>query len=105
MYLGKVVEISDSKGLYKKPLHPYTKALFSAAPIPDPKIEKTRHRIVLEGDVPSPDQERIGCYFYDRCPNRKELCKTHIPDLIEVDTDHRVACFLYYPQEKLARMD
>ncbi len=105
MYLGRVVEISDSKSLYKKPLHPYTKALFSAAPIPDPRIEKTRTRIVLEGDVPSPDQERVGCYFYDRCPNKMDKCRNHIPDLIDAETDHKVACFLYYSQEQLARLD
>lgn len=105
MYLGKVVEISDSKALYKNPLHPYTKALFSAAPIPDPQVEKTRQRIVLEGDVPSPDQERVGCYFYDRCPYRMDICKNHIPDLIDAETDHKVACYLYYSQEQLARLD
>ncbi|HDQ14648.1 MAG TPA: ATP-binding cassette domain-containing protein [Sediminispirochaeta sp.] len=105
MYLGKVVEISDSKSLYKNPLHPYTKALFSAAPIPDPRIEKTRKRIVLEGDVPSPDQERFGCYFNDRCPHRMEVCKKNVPELIQVDTDHKVACYLYYKQEQLARLD
>ncbi|MGC9311429.1 MAG: ABC transporter ATP-binding protein [Sediminispirochaetaceae bacterium] len=105
MYLGRVVEIADSKGLYKKPLHPYTQALFSAAPIPDPQIEKTRKRIVLEGDVPSPDQERFGCYFYDRCPKRMDICKKHIPQLIDVDTDHQVACYLYYSQDQLARLD
>jgi len=105
MYLGRVVEISDSKRLYKKPLHPYTQALFSAAPIPDPRIEKTRQRIVLEGDVPSPDQERFGCYFYDRCPKKMDICKNHIPELLEVDTDHKVACYLYYKQEDMARLD
>ncbi len=105
MYLGKVVEISDAKSLYKNPLHPYTKALFSAAPIPDPKIERERKRIVLEGDVPSPDQERIGCYFYDRCPHRMEVCKNHIPQLLEVEADHQVACYLYYKQEDMARLE
>lgn len=105
MYLGKVVEISNSRRLYEKPLHPYTQALFSAAPIPDPKVERTRQRIVLEGDVPSPDQERFGCYFYDRCPKRMEVCKNHIPDLLDVDTDHKVACYLYYSQDQLADLD
>jgi len=104
MYLGKIVEISDAKSLYKKPLHPYTKALFSAAPIPDPKIERERQRIVLEGDVPSPDQERVGCYFYDRCPHCMEVCRKNIPQLLEVETDHKVACYLYYKQEDLARL-
>jgi oligopeptide transport system ATP-binding protein len=105
MYLGKIVEISDAKSLYKKPLHPYTKALFSAAPIPDPKIERERQRIVLEGDVPSPDQERVGCYFYDRCPHCMEVCRKNIPQLLEVETDHKVACYLYYKQEDLARLE
>ncbi len=105
MYLGKVVEIANAKNLYKNPLHPYTKALFSAAPIPDPKIERERKRIVLEGDVPSPDQERVGCYFYDRCPHRMEVCKNHIPYLYDADTDHKVACYLYYKQEDLARLE
>ncbi|MFP4180134.1 MAG: ABC transporter ATP-binding protein [Spirochaetaceae bacterium] len=95
MYLGKVVEIAESTHLYANPMHPYTKALFSAAPIPDPTIEKTRKRIVLEGDVPSPDQERHGCYFYDRCPQKMDMCKESIPQLKETDRDHKVACFLY----------
>ena len=105
MYLGKVVEIADSKSLYKQPLHPYTKALFSAAPIPDPKVERTRKRIVLEGDVPSPDQERFGCYFYDRCPHRMDVCKKNVPELLEVDTDHKVACYLYFTQEQKSRLN
>lgn len=66
MYLGKIMEISRSSDLYKNPLHPYTKALLSAAPIPDPAIERKRQRIILTGDVPSPNKERFGCYFYDR---------------------------------------
>ncbi len=105
MYLGKIAEISESHALYKNPLHPYTKALLSAAPIPDPAIERNRQRIVLEGDVPSPDQERFGCYFYDRCPNKMDICKKNIPELIDVDSDHQVACYLYYSQEQLARLD
>ncbi len=105
MYLGKIAEISASQALYKNPLHPYTKALLSAAPIPDPAIERNRQRIVLEGDVPSPDQERFGCYFYDRCPNKMDVCKNHIPELIDAETDHQVACYLYYTQEQLARLD
>lgn len=96
MYLGKIVEIADYKSLYDKPLHPYTQALLSAAPIPDPEIEKSRQRIILNGDVPSPDQQRPGCYFYDRCPCRMEKCKHCQPSLIQTDKnggDHRVACF------------
>jgi len=96
MYLGKIVEVSSSKVIYKKPLHPYTEALLSAAPIPDPEIEKKRKRIVLSGDVPSPDRARTGCYFYDRCPKKMEICKNNIPELTETGEGHHVACFLYF---------
>ncbi|EFW37288.1 ABC transporter ATP-binding protein [Treponema phagedenis] len=95
MYLGIIVEIADSVDLYKNPMHPYTEALLSAAPIPDPEIERKRQRIILSGDVPSPDQERQGCYFYDRCPKRMEGCASTIPSLQEGKTGHHVACFLY----------
>lgn len=95
MYLGRIVEIAKSADLYAKPLHPYTEALLSAAPIPDPEIERKRQRIILSGDVPSPDIERHGCYFYDRCPKRMEKCKTNIPKLEEKSDGHEVACFLY----------
>ncbi|MCE1195371.1 ATP-binding cassette domain-containing protein [bacterium] len=96
MYLGLIVEISGSKDLYKKPLHPYTQALLSAAPIPDPKIEAKRQRIILTGDVPSPDKQRPGCYFYDRCWKRMDVCKQCRPKLQEVEGGHQVACFLYH---------
>lgn len=95
MYLGKIVEISDADELYKKPLHPYTQALLSAAPIPDPEIERKRQRIILTGDVPSPDRQRPGCYFYDRCPKHMDQCKASQPELKEVAPGHKVACFLY----------
>lgn len=96
MYLGKIVEISGYVDLYKNPLHPYTKALLSAAPIPDPEIEAKRHRIILSGDVPSPDKQRPGCYFYDRCPQKMDCCKNSQPPLIQpTEEDHQVACFLY----------
>ena len=96
MYLGKIAELADSAELYKNPLHPYTEALLSAVPIPDPVVEHQRKRIILTGDVPSPDIERVGCYFYDRCPRRMDKCKTHIPKLTEVSPGHKVACFLYF---------
>lgn len=95
MYLGKIMEISKSEELYSDPKHPYTVALLSAAPLPDPKKERARQRIILSGDVPSPDKERKGCYFYDRCPNRMEYCSCNIPPMFKVDDDHEVACWLY----------
>lgn len=94
MYLGVIVEIADAEELYSKPLHPYTEALLSAAPIPDPEIERKRKRIILSGDVPSPAEKRTGCYFYDRCPKRMEHCKNTIPQLKEKGNGHQVACFL-----------
>jgi len=96
MYLGIVAEISGSAELYKNPLHPYTQALLSAAPIPDPAIEKKRRRIILTGDVPSPDKARTGCYFYDRCWKKMDKCKNCLPRLKEVESGHQVACFLYH---------
>ncbi|MCL2243468.1 MAG: ATP-binding cassette domain-containing protein [Treponema sp.] len=95
MYLGKIVEVSSYKDLYKNPLHPYTQALLSSAPIPDPKIEAARKRIILTGDVPSPNIQRPGCYFYDRCPCKMDKCKTSQPplELAPGKTDHMVACF------------
>jgi len=95
MYLGKMMEIADALELYAHPLHPYTEALLSAAPIPDPAIERKRQRIILSGDVPSPDKEQPGCYFYDRCPKKKPYCKSHIPHFIDIDAKHKVACWLY----------
>ncbi|HOV94906.1 MAG TPA: ATP-binding cassette domain-containing protein [Spirochaetales bacterium] len=95
MYLGVIVETSKAKDLYKKPLHPYTQALLSAAPIPDPKIEAKRQRIILTGDVPSPDKQRPGCYFYDRCWKHMDKCLKCRPQLTEIEDGHEVACFLY----------
>ncbi|MGP1455481.1 MAG: ABC transporter ATP-binding protein [Treponema sp.] len=95
MYLGVIVEIASADDLYAKPLHPYTEALLSAAPIPDPEIERKRQRIILSGDVPSPAEKRTGCYFYDRCPKRTEHCACAIPQLKEQENGHQVACFLY----------
>jgi len=96
MYLGIIAELSGGTDLYKSPLHPYTQALLSAAPIPDPKVEKERKRIILTGDVPSPDKVRTGCYFYDRCWKRMDKCKERKPCLTEVEPGHQVACFLYH---------
>jgi len=96
MYLGKIMEVSESTDLYKNPLHPYTVALLSAVPIPDPKIERKRKRIILTGDVPSPDKERHNCYFYDRCPKRFDKCKDSVPALVDLGDTHQVACFLHH---------
>jgi len=98
MYLGKIMEVSESADLYKNPLHPYTVSLLSAIPIPDPKIERNRKRIILSGDVPSPDKERHGCYFYDRCPKKMDKCKDNIPALVDVGGENHkfVACFLHH---------
>jgi oligopeptide transport system ATP-binding protein len=95
MYLGKIVETAPYAELYATPLHPYTKALLSAAPIPDPVVERKRQRIILKGDVPAPDRERPGCYFYDRCPNHMDCCKQSQPPVVEMEKGHKVACFLY----------
>ena len=95
MYLGTIAELARSADLYRNPLHPYTQALLSAAPIPDPKIERERKRIILTGDVPSPDQARAGCPFYDRCWKRMEHCRSSKPPFKEVEPGHQVACFLY----------
>jgi peptide/nickel transport system ATP-binding protein len=93
MYLGAVVEQAPSDGLYEKPLHPYTKALMSAVPVPDPVVEATRERIILQGDLPSPANPPPGCRFHTRCPFRQETrCDTERPVLRELDRDHRVAC-------------
>ncbi len=100
MYLGKIMETADSLDLYKNPLHPYTEALLSAVPIPDPVIEKKRKRIILTGDVPSPDTERHSCYFYDRCPKKMPRCAEGIPKLEEVAPGHKVACFLHHDKEE-----
>ena len=107
MYLGVVVEVSSSTDIYKEPLHPYTQALMSAIPIPDPKVESQRKRIILSGDVPSPDKFRTGCYFADRCPKRMDKCMTSVPALREVREGHSVACYLYFepdPEEASERV-
>ena len=95
MYLGYIVEKTSSKTLYKTPLHPYTQALLSAVPLPDPIKGKKRKRIILKGDVPSPSKKRQGCPFVERCPKAMETCSIEVPPLKEVEKDHFVACFLY----------
>lgn len=93
MYLGRLVEIAESELLYAEPLHPYTQALLSAVPIPDPQFE--REQLLLMGDIPSPSNPPTGCTFHTRCPHAMEKCKQVIPMLQQVKTGHSVACHLY----------
>jgi oligopeptide/dipeptide ABC transporter ATP-binding protein len=92
MYLGKIVEITDWKSLYEDPQHPYTKALLSAVPIPDPLVEDDRVRMVLGGEVPSPVNPPSGCVFHPRCPIAIDECRKVIPELREIRPEHRAAC-------------
>ncbi|MEG0265172.1 MAG: dipeptide ABC transporter ATP-binding protein [Erysipelotrichaceae bacterium] len=94
MYLGNMVEIGPSDEVYHTPLHPYTKALLSAVPVPDPRIAKSKKRIVLEGELPSPINPPSGCRFRTRCPNATERCAKERPNMINVGK-RQVACFLY----------
>jgi oligopeptide transport system ATP-binding protein len=94
MYLGKIVEITDRKSLYENPQHPYTRALLSAVPIPDPEIEARREHIVLGGEVPSPLKPPSGCVFHPRCPIAIDQCRREVPELREVKPGHRAACIL-----------
>ncbi len=92
MYLGRIMELADSNELYENPLHPYTKALLSAVPITDPEIERTRERIILVGDVPSPVRPPPGCVFNTRCPIVVDECRERIPEWREIERNHWVAC-------------
>jgi oligopeptide transport system ATP-binding protein len=94
MYLGVIVELAERNELYENPFHPYTQALLSAVPIPDPKRDRERRRIILSGDVPSPINPPSGCRFHPRCPVTSELCKTDVPAWHEASPGHWVACHL-----------
>jgi len=93
MHLGRIAELSESDDLYRSPKHPYTQALLSANPIPDPTLE--RKRIILQGEVPSPINPPPGCNFHTRCPHRFEPCDQEVPQLKEIEPNHWVACYLY----------
>jgi oligopeptide/dipeptide ABC transporter ATP-binding protein len=94
MYLGKIAEVADRRALYEEPLHPYTRALLSAVPIPDPALEARREHTVLRGEVPSPLRPPPGCVFHPRCPIAVARCTTEVPALREVRPSHRAACHL-----------
>ena len=105
MYLGRIVEISPKESLYKKPLHPYTEALLSAVPIPDPVLEKKRQVTLLSGDVPSPLNSPPGCAFHPRCTLKTDACKELRPELEEVLPDHWVACLVRGAKTKEVQED
>ncbi|MBZ9636390.1 ABC transporter ATP-binding protein [Clostridium sp. FP1] len=95
MYLGSMVELASSHDLYEKPLHPYTQALLSAIPVPDPEVERKKARIKLEGEVPSPINPKPGCRFTPRCRYAKPICSEQTPMLKEIEKEHYVACHLF----------
>ena len=96
MYLGSLVEYGETADIFRNPLHPYTKALFSAIPVPDPTVKMDR--IVLEGSIPSPANPPAGCKFHTRCPNCMEICKSELPPQREIEPGHYVVCHLYNNQ-------
>jgi peptide/nickel transport system ATP-binding protein len=92
MYLGRLMEVAERDALYAEPLHPYTKALLDAAPVPDPVTERARHPRALKGELPSPLNPPKGCVFHTRCPLASEVCWTNVPEVREVRPNHKVAC-------------
>jgi peptide/nickel transport system ATP-binding protein len=94
MYLGDLVEYGDKKSIFTNPLHPYTKALLSAAPVPDPAAKM--NRIILEGTIPSPANPPTGCKFHTRCRERMSICDHVVPKAVEVEPGHTVVCHLYH---------
>jgi oligopeptide transport system ATP-binding protein len=97
MYLGHLMEYSDWKTLYDTPYHPYTQSLLSAVPIPDPDVQRSRKRIILRGDPPSPIDPPTGCPFHTRCPIAKDVCSKDVPELREVAPGHFCACHFAEP--------
>jgi oligopeptide transport system ATP-binding protein len=94
MYLGRIVEVAGRKEIYENPLHPYTKALLSAVPSPDPVHEEKRERVILTGDVPSPAAPPPGCTFHTRCPIAVDICKQEVPEWRQLRPEHWAACHL-----------
>ena len=97
MYLGRIVELGEAASVYRNPVHPYTEALLSAVPVPDPEVAAARNRIVLQGEVPSPDRAYPGCAFADRCWLAESACRTDRPEL--ADKPHAAACWVREPAE------
>lgn len=95
MYLGSIVELASSDDIYAEPLHPYTQAMLSAIPVADPELERTKERLIIEGDIPSPINPPSGCRFRTRCPHAMEICSKEIPTWKEHKENHWVACHLY----------
>jgi oligopeptide/dipeptide ABC transporter ATP-binding protein len=96
MYLGKIMEDANKHDLFRAPRHPYTKALLSAVPVPDPKKSRTREKIILQGDLPSPMNPPAGCVFNTRCWKVQEQCRVEVPPLIQIGNGHRLAC--HFPE-------
>lgn len=96
MYLGSMVELAESYELCSKPLHPYTQSLLAAVPIPDPELTRSRYRMAMTGEIPSPINPPSGCRFHTRCQHCSEICKTESPELREVEKGHLVACHLFH---------
>lgn len=103
MYLGNMVEFADTEKIFSKPLHPYTEALFSAIPIPDPDYKM--NRVILEGSIPSPANPPEGCKFHTRCSKCMEICKHCQPDFVEIEPEHFCACHLYNSPERNAELE
>lgn len=99
MYLGRIVEMGEVNEVFDTPIHPYTKALLSASPIPDPAIEKKRSRLILTGNVPSPIARPSGCFFHPRCPFKMDICDKEYPQMKSVSPNHQVACHLVDKRE------
>ncbi len=99
MYLGEIVELAEGKEIYGEPLHPYSKALISAVPVPDPEIEAKRERVILTGDVPSPINPPSGCHFHTRCPYAVDECKTTEPKLVQIKPNHYSSCIRISPDK------
>ena len=95
MYLGKIVESGPADEVFERPLHPYTKALFSAIPVPDPAYTRKRQKFKVSGEPPSPINLPPGCRFWPRCPLASDRCRAEEPELVEVEPGHHVACWLY----------